>query len=160
MDHVVEEPRGRSTVFPYHGPYRTPPFFDNLRDPPCFSANPLVKRAFCDKSFLQKSSHILRSSLAIPIFCKKCDTIKAAQGDRLPGEERKKIMAKSFAELAAETGVSAKKLRALHRKHIRANGGVIGKDTPGRGKTYAQKDFAKIAANVRSMLAADKADSE
>jgi hypothetical protein len=58
----------------------------------------------------------------------------------------------SFAELSERLGVSAKKLRAIHRKNVRANGGVIGKDTPGRGKTYSRNDFAKIAESVLATM--------
>lgn len=65
----------------------------------------------------------------------------------------------SFAELSALTGISAKKLRAVHRKNVRANGGVIGKDTPGRGRTYSQKTFAPIAESVLATLAAEKNES-
>lgn len=64
----------------------------------------------------------------------------------------------SFAELSAITGVSAKRLRALHRKNVRANGGKVGVDTPGRGKTYSPKTFAPIAESVLATLATMKDD--
>jgi hypothetical protein len=64
----------------------------------------------------------------------------------------------SFAELAALTGESAKKLRAIHRRNVRANGGKIGVDTPGRGKTYNSKTFAPIAQSVLDALNASKSD--
>lgn len=65
----------------------------------------------------------------------------------------------TFAEMADTLGISAKKARALHRKNVRANGGVIGKDTPGKGKRYAldARAFAAIKADVERALSASEA---
>jgi hypothetical protein len=66
----------------------------------------------------------------------------------------------SAQDVADHYGISAKKVRALHRKAVRASGGTIGKDTPGRGKRYAKDTFAQMAENVEAALStASEADA-
>lgn len=65
---------------------------------------------------------------------------------------------KSAQDVADHYGISAKKARALHRKAVRAAGGTIGKDTPGRGKRYAADTFAVMAQNVEAGLASRESD--
>lgn len=67
-------------------------------------------------------------------------------------------------QISAEIGrtVTAKQVRAQMRKAVRAEGGVIGKDTPGRGKRYAldARAFRSVKANVtRALSASDAAEA-
>jgi hypothetical protein len=39
--------------------------------------------------------------------------------------------------VAAEIGIPAKKFRSFLRAEVKENGGVVGVDTPGSGKTYS-----------------------
>ena len=56
---------------------------------------------------------------------------------RSSGEEviqMEKLTAKGVAQ---ELGIPAKKLRSFLRSEVKENGGVVGVDTPGSGKTYS-----------------------
>lgn len=71
-------------------------------------------------------------------------------------------MAKSINDLAAELGISAKTVRKHYRAFVRANGGTIGQDTPGRGKRYSLNagEYAKMRKIVSQRVQTEKAESE
>lgn len=67
-------------------------------------------------------------------------------------------MAKTYtpAELAAECNTTPKQIRRFMRSQVRADGGVIGKDTPGKGKRYAL-DARTFNAYKRAFIKAQSA---
>jgi hypothetical protein len=56
--------------------------------------------------------------------------------------------------------MTAKKVRAIHRRAIKASGGTIGKDTPGKGKRYGKDVFAIMAESVEATLKSDDAEQD
>lgn len=66
---------------------------------------------------------------------------------------KNKPVFKSAQDVADHYGITAKRVRALHRAAVKASGGKIGTDTPGRGKRYALDTFASMAETVEASQA-------
>jgi hypothetical protein len=70
-------------------------------------------------------------------------------------------MAQTMNDLAAECGTTPRAIRKFARSLVRLNGGVIGKDSPGKGKRYAldSREFAALKKAYLQHVASQPKDS-
>jgi hypothetical protein len=71
------------------------------------------------------------------------------------GEEVKEMEKLTAKAVAQEIGIPAKKLRSFLRSEVKENGGVVGVDTPGSGKTYSfeESEVEEIKARYEAWAA-------